>query len=103
VLGEWLTEPKPQVWFQPGATLEAGHGVRLDLRTRMMYDDWHVFLNGESFRASGPDARWMRQLADQRTLGPREVAALSVQARALLEDAVQAGWMHAHPPLRGAL
>ena len=102
VLGEWLTEPKPQVWFQPGTTLEAGHGVRLDQRTRMMYDDRHVFLNGESFRASGPDARWMRQLADHRALGPREVAALSAQARAMLEDAVQAGWMHGHPPLRGA-
>jgi len=102
VLGEWLTEPKPQVWFQPGGTLQAGHGVRLDRRTRMLYDDRHVFLNGESYRASGPDARWMRQLADQRALGPRQVAALSAQARALLEDAVQAGWMHANPPSRPA-
>jgi 50S ribosomal protein L16 3-hydroxylase len=100
VLGEWLTEPKPQVWFQPGGTLEAGHGVRLDPRTRMMYDDRHVFLNGESFRASGPDARWMRQLADQRTLGPKQVAALSAQAREVLDDAVQAGWMHLDPSPR---
>jgi 50S ribosomal protein L16 3-hydroxylase len=82
--------------------LRVGQGVNLDARTRMMYDDRHVFLNGESFRASGPDARWMRQLADHRALGPREVAALSAQARELVEDAVQAGWMHAHPPLRGA-
>ncbi|MEI8265201.1 MAG: cupin domain-containing protein [Betaproteobacteria bacterium] len=102
VLGEWLTEPKPQVWFRPGGMLRVGQGVNLDARTRMMYDDRHVFLNGESFRASGPDARWMRQLADHRALGPREVAALSAQARELVEDAVQAGWMHAHPPLRGA-
>ena len=100
VLGEWLTEPKPQVWFQPGGTLEAGHGVRLDPRTRMMYDDRHVFLNGESFRASGPDARWMRQLADQRALGPKQLAALSAQAREVLDDAVQAGWMHVDTPSR---
>jgi 50S ribosomal protein L16 3-hydroxylase len=100
VLGEWLTEPKPQVWFQPGGTLEAGHGVRLDPRTRMMYDDRHVFLNGESFRASGPDARWMRQLADQRALGPKLVAALSAQAREVLDDAVQAGWIHLDPSPR---
>jgi 50S ribosomal protein L16 3-hydroxylase len=102
VLGEWLTEPKPQVWFQPGGALAAGQGVKLDPRTRMMYDDRHVFLNGESFRASGPDARFMRQLADQRALGPKQVAALSAQALEVLEDAVQAGWMHAHPPLCGA-
>jgi 50S ribosomal protein L16 3-hydroxylase len=100
VLGEWLTEPKPQVWFQPGGTLEAGHGVRLDPRTRMMYDDRRVFLNGESFRASGPDARWMRQLADQRALGPKQLAALSAQAREVLDDAVQAGWIHLDPSPR---
>ena len=97
VLGEWLTEPKPQVWFQPGGTLRSGQGVSLDARTRMMYDDRHVFLNGESFLASGRDAQLMRQLADGRALGPRQVAALGPQARGLLEDAVRAGWMHAVP------
>jgi len=97
VLGEWLTEPKPQVWFQPGGTLRAGQGVSLDARTRMMYDDRHVFLNGESFLASGRDAQLMRQLADGRALGSRQVAALGPQARGLLEDAVRAGWMHAVP------
>ncbi|MGI9154264.1 MAG: JmjC domain-containing protein, partial [Rubrivivax sp.] len=97
VLGEWLTEPKPQVWFQPGGTLRPGQGVSLDARTRMMYDDRHVFLNGESFLASGRDAQLMRQLADGRALGPRQVAAVGPQARGLLEDAVQAGWMHAVP------
>ena len=97
VLGEWLTEPKPQVWFQSGGTLEIGQGVSLDARTRMMYDDRHVFLNGESFLASGRDAQVMRQLADRRALGPAQVATLGPQARGLLEDAVQAGWMHALP------
>jgi 50S ribosomal protein L16 3-hydroxylase len=97
VLGEWLTEPKPQVWFQSGGTLELGQGLSLDARTRMMYDDRHVFLNGESFLASGRDAQVMRQLADRRALGPAQVATLGPQARGLLEDAVQAGWMHALP------
>ena len=100
VLGEWLTEPKPQVWFQPGGALAAGEGVRLDVRTRMMYDARHVFLNGESFLASGRDARLMRQLSDARWLGPGQVAHLSAQARAMLDEAVAAGWMHAQmsPP-----
>ena len=97
VLGEWLTEPKPQVWFQSGGTLGPGQGVSLDARTRMMYDDRHVFLNGESFLTSGRDARLMRLLADRRALEPRQVAALGPQARELLQDAVQSGWMHAVP------
>ena len=62
-----------------------------------MFDDRHVFLNGESFLASGRDAQLMRLLADRRALDPRQVAALGAEARGLLEDAVQSGWMHASP------
>jgi 50S ribosomal protein L16 3-hydroxylase len=60
----------------------------------MMYDDRHVFINGESFRAGGRDARLMRQLADQRVLGAREVAQLSTDARELVADWAEAGWLH---------
>ena len=34
-----------------------GVGVRLDARTRMVYDGQRVFANGESWRAAGQDAR----------------------------------------------
>jgi 50S ribosomal protein L16 3-hydroxylase len=98
VLGQWLTEPKPEVWFNPGGLLPDGQGVQLDARTRMMYDARHVFLNGEAFLASGLDARLMRQLSDARSLGPGQVARLGPQARALLDDAVAAGWMHPLAP-----
>lgn len=98
-LGEWLTEPKPQVWFVPGNSLSCGQGVQLDLRTRMMYDTRHVFLNGESYLATGLDARLMRQLANARQLGTREVGLLSPQALALLGQWVDAGWVHATPAL----
>jgi len=93
VLGEWLTEPKPRVWFEPGPALQGGDGVRLDVRTRMMYDPQHVFINGESFRAGGRDARLMRQLADARELDARLVDQLSPEARDLLDDWVCAGWL----------
>src|SRR6186713_838498 len=63
-LGELLSEPKPTVWFDAGEPLDAPRAVRLDRRTRMMYDDRHVFINGDSFRAAGRDARLMRLLAD---------------------------------------
>ncbi len=93
VLGESLTEPKRQVWFEPGLG-GIDDGVRLDARTRMMYDDQHVFINGEAFRAGGRDAMLMRRLADQRSLSAAETRRLSGAAAALLRDWLAAGWLH---------
>ncbi|MBV8123060.1 MAG: cupin domain-containing protein [Burkholderiaceae bacterium] len=92
-LGEALTEPKPRVWFETGDVLPAGMGVALDRRSRMMYDRAHVFLNGESYRAAGRDARLMRVLADQRALSAKEIAALSKGARELLDQWCEDGWV----------
>lgn len=94
-LGETLTEPKSIVWFDGDDTAELGQGqgVRLDARSRMMYDARHVFINGESFRASGRDARLMRSLADHRWLDGRAMAQLSDDARGLLQDWLEAGWV----------
>jgi 50S ribosomal protein L16 3-hydroxylase len=95
-LGEFLTEPKSIVWFDGGGALGEGQGVRLDARTRMMYDTHHVFINGESFRAAGRDAKLMQKLADERRLDARSVAKLSADARELLRDWVEAGWAHGY-------
>ena len=94
-LGEWLSEPKPQTWFEAVEALPGRCAVALDLRTRMLYDDRHIFINGESFVASGRDARLMRRLADCRTLAARDVAALSPQAQELLQSWVFQGWLRA--------
>ena len=96
LLGEWLTEPKPSVWFDAGDA--AGDAsplqVVLDRRTRMLYDAQHVFINGEGFSASGQDARLMRTLADQRRLTAAQCARLSAGARDLLSRWQAAGWLH---------
>jgi 50S ribosomal protein L16 3-hydroxylase len=96
-LGEWLTEPKPQVWFdgRDDAVLSNSDGIALDRRSRMVYDARQVFINGESFRAGGSDARLMRRLADGRALAPDEVRLLGAGARALIAEWLQAGWLHA--------
>jgi 50S ribosomal protein L16 3-hydroxylase len=95
-LGCWLTEPKAQVWFDAGTALPtAPVALRLDRRTRMMYDDRHVFINGEAFRAGGRDARLMQRLADRRRLEAVDVARASEDARALLCDWCEAGWLQA--------
>lgn len=91
-LGELLTEPKHNVWFDEGHTPSLHAGVVLDRRTRMMYDADHVFINGESFNAGGLDADLMHRLADTRALALADVIRLSDDARDLLDQWVEAGW-----------
>lgn len=101
-LGEVMTEPKPRVWFEePVGPWQPGTALRLDRRTRMMYDARHLFINGESFRAGGADARLMRVLADQRRLGAAQVRRASADAQALLKDWFEAGWLHAESTAGG--
>lgn len=93
-LGEVLSEPKPGVLFDVGDEVSNLGGITLDRRTRMLYDDWHVFINGESFRASGRDRRLMRTLADRRALDACERARLTSSARALVDDWIAQGWLN---------
>ncbi|HSV52698.1 MAG TPA: cupin domain-containing protein [Burkholderiaceae bacterium] len=93
-LGEYLTEPKDNVWFDPVRAPSVMRSVVLDRRTRMMFDAHHVFINGESYRASGRDAALMRQLADQRRLDTRTLQRGSAGALALLQEWCEAGWLH---------
>jgi 50S ribosomal protein L16 3-hydroxylase len=60
----------------------------------MMYDDRHVFINGESFRAGGRDARLIRELADARRLPAPQCARLSGDAQAVVAAWVAQGWAH---------
>jgi 50S ribosomal protein L16 3-hydroxylase len=94
-LGEYLTEPKGQVWFE-GAQMDfdISQGVRLDRRTNMLYDEAHIFINGESFLASGRDATLMRLLADDHYLYAEQATKLSESAQNLLVGWLQAGWLH---------
>ena len=95
-LGEYLTEPKPNVWFEI-ADADAAPclgAVRLDRRTKMMFDAKHIFINGESFNAAGLDATLMRLLSDERCLSQQEVGRISTEARALLQVWLESGWLH---------
>jgi 50S ribosomal protein L16 3-hydroxylase len=94
-LGEYLTEPKPTVWFEPAARPSVLREVTLDRRTRMMYDRRHVYINGESCRAAGADAALLRELADRGVLRAVQVSRASEAARALLASWCEAGWIHA--------
>jgi 50S ribosomal protein L16 3-hydroxylase len=95
-LGEWLSEPKQQVWFEPGreSTAWGARPLALDRRTRMLYDTHHVYINGESFIASGRDAQCLRRLADARRLAGTDLRRLSRDARGIVQQWLASGWVH---------
>ena len=96
-LGEYLTEPKPDVWFEANekkVTWSKIKTLQLDAATRMMFDDKHIFINGESFAASGADAKLMRKLANGRELLAADLAKTSEGASELLTEWIAAGWCH---------
>ena len=105
LLGELLTEPKPGVWFEPGKPPRSWRKVqalRLDRKSRMMLDGPFVFLNGESWRMAGADAKLLRKLANERELDASLLIAnndLNTPAcgdlSSYLSDWIAHGWLHA--------
>jgi 50S ribosomal protein L16 3-hydroxylase len=108
ILGEYLTEPKQNVWFDaaPAADKKSAkkskakpasavqQSVRLDRRSRMMYDDKHVYLNGDSWKVAGKDAKLLRKLADARCLPASDVVAASAALQGALAQFIEQGWLH---------
>jgi 50S ribosomal protein L16 3-hydroxylase len=99
-LGEYMTEPKPNVWFDAqlaedfSGAFADGSAIRLDRRTKMMFDAQHIFINGEGFRAGGRDATLMKRLADERCLSAKDLSLTSAEARGLLVIWFEAGWLN---------
>jgi 50S ribosomal protein L16 3-hydroxylase len=75
-IGGWLSEPKPHVTFQPPAPLALRaftararrQGVRLDLRTQLLYDAREMFVNGSDLRPPRAARAALARLADARAL-----------------------------------
>lgn len=74
-IGRYLSEPKPSVFFDPPsrpialkrfAHLATERGLRLDARTRLIYDRQAIYLNGERVEAENSVMAPLRTLADQR-------------------------------------
>jgi 50S ribosomal protein L16 3-hydroxylase len=97
--GEYLTEPKSNVWFDIAADTDQappwtqGHGLRLDRRSRMMANATHLFINGESWRCTGKDAKLMNQLANMRALSAEQIHKASPDAQDLLLQWLDDGWL----------
>lgn len=83
-LGTYLSEPKPNVFFDPPrrpmsaeafAQAAGQSGVRLDARTRLLFSDGRFFINGERLEAAGQVRRALVALADRRGLPAADIPA----------------------------
>jgi 50S ribosomal protein L16 3-hydroxylase len=102
-LGAYLSEPKPHVFFEPpksplarAAFLErvGKRGMRLDLRSRLLYDDKHLYMNGAPMPWPAHGAGILRHLANGRALAPPGVTALSPEAATILYNWYRDGYVH---------
>jgi 50S ribosomal protein L16 3-hydroxylase len=85
-VGEYLSEPKPHVVFEPTRT--RGPLVRLDPKTRLLYRGEQFFINGESLRA----AKELRLLADRRAAPLARLARAGLAG--LISEWQRAGYVH---------
>jgi 50S ribosomal protein L16 3-hydroxylase len=101
-VGEYLSEPKPNVFFDaPEQPLKFARfmqaakkrGIALDRKTRMLYRGKLVFINGESFVANRADKAILATLADERTLDGAALVAASQDIGEALYDWYQEGWL----------
>ena len=106
-LGEYLSEPKHSVSFDPhhkplGAAqfdkLALRDGIRLHRKTRMLHRGKFVFMNGESYTPESSDRSILRRLADHRVLEASHIARASADLRESLYQWYLDGWvdLHAH-------
>ncbi|MBL8483315.1 MAG: cupin domain-containing protein, partial [Rhodocyclaceae bacterium] len=99
-LGCYLTEPKPQIFFDPprrplSAARFAGaarQGVQLDARSQLLWQGGRLYMNGESRQPDASDLAWFIALADRRRA--QLAQSLSASGQALLYEWYCAGYLH---------
>lgn len=101
-LGEYLSEPKPTVFFDPPsrplsparfAQAAAKRGVTLSRKTRMLYRGRHLFINGESFTMGRADKALLTALANRRRLHGTEIPQASEDVMDALYTWYRDGWI----------
>ena len=93
-LGEYLSEPKAQVWFAPGTAAGCSRpACGWTLAPACCTTTRNVFINGESWRAAGRDAAVLRRLADQRYLTSQAVRRASGTLREVMAQWARLGWL----------
>ncbi|MBF6618000.1 cupin domain-containing protein [Pollutimonas thiosulfatoxidans] len=106
-LGQWLTEPPGNAYFDPAEDLpDLTTGIptdgtlSLDRCTRLMYWNRELYINGEVAQVQATAA--LRQLADQRQMpcSAPAVRKLGTAERQVLMQWLEEGWLHYAAPDR---
>jgi 50S ribosomal protein L16 3-hydroxylase len=101
-LGEHMSEPKHNVFFTgPARPLTVGRfmetaakrGLKLSLKTLMLYRGKHVFINGESFAVGRADKVVLDVLANERRLDGAMLGQASDDVLDALYTWYQDGWI----------
>jgi 50S ribosomal protein L16 3-hydroxylase len=101
-LGEYLSSPKHSVFFDlPKRPLTPSkftamaklRGIQLTLKTRMLYRNRNIFINGESFGVSGTDKNLLVDLANTRRLDGDSVSKASADMLETLCIWYEDGWI----------
>jgi 50S ribosomal protein L16 3-hydroxylase len=105
-LGEYLSEPKASVSFDPPPRpvtflqfqkIIARDGIRLHRKSRMLHRRTHIFVNGESYAPTAADRKMLRQLADHRQLAPALLTNASTDLLESLYQWYRDGWLDLSP------
>lgn len=102
-LGVFLSDPKPDVYFDPPAMplscaafakAIARRGIVLDRRTQWLYDDDAIYLNGEAKEWPDGTRQVLIDLANVRALGATQATSLSTDTLQFLHDGYRHGFLH---------
>lgn len=102
-LGAFLSEPKPDVYFDaPAKPLSRAtfaraakkRGIMLDRRTQWLYDDAAIYVNGEASPWPEDSRAPLAALANTRSLDAAQFAALGSAAIQFLHDGYRHGFLH---------
>jgi len=105
-LGHYLSEPKPDIFFEPPEKPVARRsfdrrvardGIRLDRRSILLWQKGRFYLNGEVQTVDKADREAMRAFAHLRVMPAETAASLSPASRALCYDWYQDGFIHTGP------
>ena len=104
---ENLTEPKPTVFFSaprpplapaPFRRAALARGLCLDLRTRLLYADGDIAINGELQEPSTACGPWLRRLANDRQLSAPAIADIPARPAkeffSIAHNWYRFGWLH---------
>jgi 50S ribosomal protein L16 3-hydroxylase len=106
-LGSYLSEPKPDVVFEVNKKMSqsnfnkslAKYGIRLDLKSQMLFSGNRFYLNGEVVTFTDKSAVILTKLADNRELSLDDMNHSQITDEPLLQQLHEwylAGYLHFH-------